>query len=56
MKCPFKKIIVIEDQDEMNVNIIKKVTTGFGECYGKECPYYGCDSFGKELCLRADNA
>ena len=55
MKCPFKKIIVTEDHDETNVNIISKVTTGFGECYGKECPYYGRNEFGREWCGRADN-
>ena len=55
MKCPFKKVIVTKDCDETNVDIIRVVSTGFGECYGKECPYYGYNSFGKEWCGRADN-
>ena len=55
MKCPFKKVIVTENHDESNVNIISKVTTGFGECYNKECPYYGCNEFGREWCRRVEN-
>jgi hypothetical protein len=55
MKCPFKKVIVTQDRDAMDVTIVKKVTTGFGECYGKECPLYGYNSFGKEWCWRCEN-
>ena len=55
MKCPFKKVIVTQDHDETDVTIVKKVTTGFGECYGKECPFYHYNSFGKEWCGRCDN-
>ena len=49
MKCPFKKVVVTQDYDEMDVTIVQKVTTGFGECYGKECPFYSQNSFGKEF-------
>lgn len=55
MKCPFRKIMVVVDHDEMNVHISKKVAMNFGECYGRECPYYENDSMGMGRCRRVDN-
>ena len=54
MKCPYKKIVVTQDCDEMDISITKKVTTGFGDCYGKECPYYGSNEFGTEWCMKCN--
>lgn len=55
MKCPYKKIVVVQDQDERDISIIKKVTTGFAECYGNECPFYRHNSFGTVWCERCEN-
>ena len=54
MKCPFKKVVITQDSDDTDVTIIKKVTIKFGECDGKECPFYGFNSFGKEWCTRTE--
>lgn len=48
--CPFKKIIRSTESDDGE----KEIKTDFGECNGKNCPYFYQDTYFNQHCMKAE--
>lgn len=48
--CPFKKVIQTKElKDE-----VREVSTDFGKCNGRACPYFYVDSIWNQHCMKVE--